>query len=84
MGTITNRPVPFQGSDEEAKANRETHYWVMVEEGEPPRCGDCDIKSWYAAAKYPCGVNPPRETVEIDNDGTVTVTADEYGADVLA
>jgi hypothetical protein len=60
---IINRPVRFTGSDEEAAANFRTHYWA----GNDPdaRCGECDCKPWHAAARYPCGVEPPRETVEV-------------------
>lgn len=57
-----NRPVPFSGTPEQAQANYETHWWTRVDEYEI-RCGQCDCKPWHAAAKYPCGNEPPRETI---------------------
>lgn len=65
--TTINRPVRFQGTDAEKAANYRTHHWVA--DGPPDdcevRCFDCDAKPWHAAASYPCGVEPPRETVEV-------------------
>lgn len=59
MGTL-NRPIPFQGTPEEAEANYHSHTFS----GEDDRCFACDCKPWHKAADYPCGVEPPRETVE--------------------
>jgi hypothetical protein len=58
-----NRPIRFQGTPEEARANYETHAWTSFD-GEV-ECMDCCAKPWHAAASYPCGVGVPREEVEI-------------------
>lgn len=62
---IVNMPVPFDGTDEEREANRNTHWWMFTEPGEPQRCGECDAKVTHVAASYPCGQNPPRMTVAV-------------------
>lgn len=66
MTTQVNGPIPFSGSEEEKKANFNTHDWIQADVGEY-RCGACDSKPWYAAAKYPCGVEPPRQNFEVEN-----------------
>lgn len=69
MAITVNRPVPFQGTDEEKAANRATHNFQGICEGEEYmdfRCLNCDCKPWHAAADYPCGAVVPRETVEAD------------------
>ena len=58
----TNRPVAFQGTKEEAEANYRTHRFTSW--GDEQECMECYCKPWHQAAKYPCGVEPPRETVE--------------------
>ena len=67
MATI-NRPVRFQGTSDEAAVNRRTHHFVVTDWDEDGpcerRCADCDCKPWHAAADYPCGTEPPRETIE--------------------
>lgn len=60
---IIDRPVPFQGTPEERKANVESHRWRRF--GGEVVCANCDCKPWHAAALYPCGVEPPREQVEV-------------------
>lgn len=57
-------PVPFSGTDVMKKENFNTHIWQQVDECEV-RCFHCDSKPWHAAAFYPCGQEPPRETREI-------------------
>ena len=57
-----NRPVAFPGTREERLANQRTHDWNWADE---VRCWRCDCKAWHVAADYPCGVEPPRETVQI-------------------
>ena len=55
-------PLPFQGTEEEARANRATHQWA----NESPIsvvCMKCDAKDWHVAADYPCGTEPPRTTI---------------------
>ena len=60
-----NVPIPFQGTKEEAEANFQTHSFdgFPGELFSDSRCMYCDCKPWHAAAKYPCGVEPPRETI---------------------
>lgn len=61
MGII-NRPVRFSGSKEERAANRRTHHFIDY--GEESECANCVCKPWHVAADYPCGTEPPRETIE--------------------
>ncbi len=58
-GTCGTRPVPFSGTDAEARDNFNTHYFAF--DGDDARCVKCDSKDWHAAASYPCGEEPPRE-----------------------
>lgn len=60
---IIDRPVRFPGTDEEAEANRNTHKWAN--DSDSIVCFDCDARLFGEMANYPCGVNPPREVVEI-------------------
>jgi hypothetical protein len=60
---IINQPIPFQGSDEERKANRESHNFSY--DYEEVRCFNCDCRPSHRAASYPCGAEVPRETVEV-------------------
>lgn len=62
--TIIDRPIRFAGTAEEAAANRDSHHWTTFD-GEEYRCMWCDAAPWHAAASYPCGTEPPRETVEV-------------------
>lgn len=63
-----NRPVRFAGDDEQRRLNRGTHAFVFF--GDPDdadiNCLACDCKPWHAAADYPCGEEPPRETEVLD------------------
>jgi len=61
---IVNRPVPFAGTEEERQANRATHDMVAWEIGERRECMNCCARDWHTALDYPCGVKPPRETVD--------------------
>jgi len=69
--SIINRPIPFNGTEEERRANRLSHFFS----GEPgdERCMDCDSRPSHEAANYPCGVSVPRETIEVDNDNPFPV-----------
>ena len=58
-----NRPVAFPGTPEERLENQRTHDWNWADD--EVRCWRCDSKAWHVAADYPCGVEPPRETVRI-------------------
>ncbi len=64
---IVNRPIPFDGTPEQKAANYRSHAWHTC--GDPEdgdvHCADCDAKPWHKAASYPCGVDVPRETVEV-------------------
>ena len=64
---IVNRPVDFDGTDEEKRENFLTHHFVNWDD--EYRCSDCDCKPWHVAAKYPCGYDVPRETVTISTTG---------------
>lgn len=57
-----HRPVAFPGTDAEREANHRTHLWTYYDEA---RCSNCDAKPWHVAADYPCGQEPPRETVQV-------------------
>ena len=61
-----NVPVPFSGSQEQGTANFQTHHWVNMG---GYVCMVCDAKVWHAAARYPCGINPPRVWVEVEEGG---------------
>lgn len=61
---IYDRPVPFNGSPEQARINFNSHNWARV--GDLEGCLDCDCKPWYATSQYPCGFEPPREIVLTD------------------
>ena len=55
-------PVPFAGTEEERRANRETH--AFFEFMGEIRCGSCDARPSHTAASYPCGTEPPRMEIE--------------------
>lgn len=59
-----SRPIPFGGTPEQIAANVNSHHWGNIDD--EVRCWDCDCKVWHAAAHYPCGTVPPRETVEVE------------------
>jgi len=65
---IVNRPVPFDGTKEEAATNFDSHDWAT--DGDPRDgevvCWKCDTKPWHITAKYLCGTDVPRETVLLD------------------
>jgi hypothetical protein len=63
-----NRPVAFPGTPAEAAANRETHWWMWYEEGS--ECERCAARGYHVAASYPCGQEPPRETVVVTRETT--------------
>jgi len=53
---MVNLPKPFEGTEEERKANFRSHRFG----GEDGRCFECDSKPWHEAAYYPCGARVPR------------------------
>jgi hypothetical protein len=59
---MINRPIAFQGSEEERQTNRDSHNFSY--DYEEVRCFDCDCRPSHVAADYPCGTEPPRETVD--------------------
>lgn len=61
--TTVNRPVAFPGTEAEKRANYATHCFVSWDPDDCTRCTYCDCKTWHVAADYPCGQEPPRETV---------------------
>lgn len=58
-----DRPVAFDGTREQAAANYETHQWFFYDEG--AECDTCATRAYHEAANYPCGQEPPRETVVV-------------------
>lgn len=70
--TTWDRPIPFDGPPEQRAINRASHAWIRPAPDETPECMDCMAKSWHAAADYPCGVEPPREQVELPPTGVPT------------
>lgn len=66
--TVVNRPVRFQGSEQERERNLASHHFVTYQWSEDDvetRCADCDCRPSHVAATYPCGTEPPREEVEV-------------------
>jgi len=61
---IWNVPVPFDGTEEEARANFESHNFVTFD-GLNYNCMDCDCKPWHQAAKYPCCAYVPRTDIVV-------------------
>lgn len=61
---IITCPVPFQGTQEQARLNRETHAFTYsgFDDGDV-RCDRCDCRPSYVAASYPCGEEPPQQEV---------------------
>lgn len=55
---MTNYPVPFHGTKEQAEANYDTHSWFSTED--EVRCMECDAKPIHQVASYPCGSEPKR------------------------
>jgi hypothetical protein len=64
---LVDRPVPFQGTEEERNANRATHYMVAYEVGEREECIDCCARAFQTTLDYPCGADVPRETIDTDS-----------------
>ncbi len=58
-----NRPVAFNGSEDEKIANWRTHVFF------DDRCAVCDCRPYGVVADYPCGVEPLRETVDTSAPG---------------
>lgn len=58
-----NRPVRFTGTEEQRIANRASHNFTYYDHEEPAECTDCCARTYHVAADYPCGQEPPRETV---------------------
>lgn len=55
-------PLPFQGTDEEKRANYETHNWVQESMTEVI-CAKCGAYIYMVASDYPCGEEPPRTII---------------------
>jgi len=65
-----NLPKPFDGTDEQARANFSSHHWIEWAEFEVA-CMECDSKPWHKAAYYPCGTHVPRQIFEYDKEGAL-------------
>jgi len=59
--TCGSRPVPFEGTQDEATDNFNSHHFRYDYDNDEVRCVKCDCKDWHQAARYPCGDEPPRE-----------------------
>lgn len=68
-----NRPIRFEGTTQQKRANFNTHSWDGGWGEETRICRDCGSKDWHAAAEYPCGVEPPRETVKFKDGRWIQV-----------
>jgi hypothetical protein len=55
-------PLPFQGTDEQKRANFETHTWEKVSITETV-CKECGTHVYMVASDYPCGEEPPRTII---------------------
>lgn len=59
---FTTSPIPFDGTPEQAAANRASHDYPYT--GGPEdcdiRCMGCDCRPSYVSASYPCGAEVPR------------------------
>lgn len=55
-------PLPFQGTDEQKRANYETHNWVRESITEVI-CSQCGAYVYMVASDYPCGEDPPRTII---------------------
>lgn len=82
-----DRPVEFPGTHEESEANFRTHTWVVEHPDEPLRCSECDAAAWHVAARWPCGTEPPRETltdpytVNVNEEADMTARKTKTGID---
>lgn len=56
-------PAPYEGTEDEIKANRASHIWLSGDSD--ARCIQCDCKPWHIHADYPCGVEAPRIIKEV-------------------
>jgi hypothetical protein len=70
---IVNEPVPFDGTEEEKRANFLTHQWWQDPHDWNEYCDNCGSKSWHKAAYYPCGTSVPRRDVIVwfDSEGKI-------------
>jgi hypothetical protein len=55
-------PLPFQGTDEQKTANKESHQWVQESMTEVC-CSRCGTYYYMVASTYPCGEDPPRTII---------------------
>jgi hypothetical protein len=81
---LYNKPITFEGTDEQAEINRRTHNFITFDSLNY-NCADCDCKPYHAAAKYPCGQEPERETISIKQEEIMAKekTCDEITAESL-
>ena len=66
--TLISGPRPFDGTPEEAEANRASHLFIYTgtDEDMDVRCTGCDCRPSHVAASYPCGAHVPRVVVCTD------------------
>ena len=71
-----DEPIPFAGTDEEARANYASHLFVGNDD---PSCVRCDSRPFFLSASYPCGAEIPRQQRTVYSDGTqttITITSE--------
>jgi hypothetical protein len=57
---ILHRPMAWPGTEEQKMSNRATHLYFGDDDW---RCTNCDCRPGGTVADWPCGTEPPRETV---------------------
>ena len=79
-----NAPVPFNGTDEERRVNRDSHSFSYTggPEDADVRCMFCDSRPSHTAADYPCGADVPRyETTQEDGEAIFAEWVARYRAE---
>lgn len=71
--TIVNMPKPFDGTEEQRRANYRTHRFLPV--GGEFYCDNCEAKPWHVAASYPCGAFIPRIDITLTSEEAVSAGA---------
>lgn len=67
MARTVTVPIRFMGSEAQRAANIASHEWHTVDPEEPAECGRCASRIYHAAAAYPCGTEPPRRTIVLED-----------------
>ena len=73
---MTDAPLPYPGTPDQIKTNRNTHRWHSLD-GDDYRCLVCDCNAYGTVADWPCGTEPPRHAGQLplgkvpwETDGT--------------